>query len=175
MARVNGAVIARAPLRIALGGGSTDLSSHYREHGGFVLSAAIDRYVRMRVSPSRGELFRLAHLEREEVVNAADIAHPILRAAIARHGNGRPLDLSSEGDVPPGTGLGSSGAYAVCAVKAIGMSAARELTGGALAEAACAIEIERAHRRQAGSVRLGPWRCQLVHLRARRNGRSAPA
>ncbi len=145
-ARVNGAVIARAPLRIALGGGGTDLLSHYREHGGFVLSCAIDRYVRIRVSPASGELFRLAHLEHEEVLDPADIEHPILRAAIARHGDGRPLELNSEGDVPPGTGLGSSGAYAVCAVKALGLSAARELTGGELAEAACAIEIEDAGR-----------------------------
>ena len=146
MARVDGTVIARAPLRIALGGGGTDLPSHYREHGGFVLSGAIDRYVRMRVSAAQGELFLLAHLEREEVAEAADIGHPILRAAIARHGDGRPLELSSEGDVEPGTGLGSSGAYAVCAVKAIGISAARELFGGELAEAACAIEIEDAGR-----------------------------
>ncbi len=145
-ARVNGTVLARAPLRIALGGGGTDLSSHYGRHGGFVLSAAIDRYVRMRVSPARGQLFRLAHLEREEVADPADIAHPILRAAIARHGDGRPLELTSEGDVEPGTGLGSSGAYAVCAVKAVGLFAAPELTSGELAEAACAIEIEDAGR-----------------------------
>lgn len=127
-------------------GGGTDLSSHYGEHGGFVLSGAIDRYVRMRVAPAPGGHFRLDHLEREEVTDPADINHPILRAAFARHGNGHPLDLSSAGDVEPGTGLGSSGAYAVCAVKAIGMASGRELAGGALAEAACAIEIEDAGR-----------------------------
>ncbi len=147
MARVNHAtVLAQAPLRIALGGGGTDLASHYGEHGGFVLSGAIDRYVRIRVASTRGKLFRLAHLEREEVEDPADIGHPILRAAIARHGDGRPLELSSEGDVEPGTGLGSSGAYAVCAVKAIAMAAERELADGELAEAACAIEIHDAGR-----------------------------
>lgn len=143
---VNGTVIVRAPLRIALGGGGTDLHSHYSEHGGFVISGAIDRYVRMSVSPGAGDVFRLEHLEREEVADPADIAHPILRAAIARHGDGRTLDLRSEGDVEPGTGLGSSGAYAVCAVKAMRMLADQDLAAGELAEAACAIEIEDAGR-----------------------------
>ena len=69
---------------------------------------------------------RLVHLEWEEVEDPAEIRHPILRAAIARHWNGRPLDLSSAGDVPPGTGLGSSGAYAVCAVKALEVASGRD-------------------------------------------------
>lgn len=139
---VNGTVSARAPLRIALGGGGTDLPSHYREHGGFVLSGALDRYVRMRVSPAAGPAFRLEHLESEEVEDPALIAHPILRAAVARHGDGRPLHLVSEGDVEPGTGLGSSGAYAVCAVKAVSLAAGTELSAREAAEAACAIELE---------------------------------
>jgi D-glycero-alpha-D-manno-heptose-7-phosphate kinase len=142
MAGVTGTVFARAPLRIALGGGGTDLASHYAEHGGFALSAAIDRHVRMRVSAAEGPMFSLQHLERESVEDASDIGHPILRAAIARHGDGRPLDLASEGDVEPGTGLGSSGAYAVCAVKAVGLMADRGLEASELAEAACAIEID---------------------------------
>lgn len=142
MAAVNGTVYARAPLRIALGGGGTDLPSHYAEHGGFALSAAIDRHVRMRVSPAEGPAFSLQHLERESVEDPSEIDHPILRAAIARHGDGRPLDLASEGDVEPGTGLGSSGAYAVCAVKAVGLMTDRALNAAELAEAACAIEIE---------------------------------
>ena len=142
MAPVNRYVLARAPLRIALGGGGTDLPSHYREHGGFVLSGAIDRHVRMRVSPATGSHYSLDHLEREAVSKPGRIGHPILRAAISRHGDGRPLDLFSEGDVEPGTGLGSSGAYAVCAVKAVGLLCGRELGARDLAEAACAIEIE---------------------------------
>jgi D-glycero-alpha-D-manno-heptose-7-phosphate kinase len=140
-ARVNRVVSVRAPLRISLGGGGTDLPSHYRRHGGFVVSAAIDRYVRMRVSAASGPRFRLEHLSVEEVDDPAEIAHPILRAAIGRHGNGRPLDLVSVGDVPPGTGLGSSGAYAVCAVKALELACGRDIGPVELAEAACDIEL----------------------------------
>lgn len=141
MRRVLSPVTAQAPLRIALGGGGTDLPSHYRDHGGFALSAAIDRYVRMRVSAAPNGLYSLDHLEREAVSDPQQIGHPILRAAINRHGDGRPLSLVSEGDVEPGTGLGSSGAYAVCAVKAVGLLAERGLVGHDLAEAACTIEI----------------------------------
>lgn len=140
-ARVVVPVSARAPLRIALGGGGTDLPSHYREHGGFVVSAAIDRRVHITVGPAEGARTRLMHLEREEVDDPAEIRHPILRAAIARHWNGRPLELSSVGDVPPGTGLGSSGAYTVCAVKALEVAKGRDPSPGELAEAACTIEL----------------------------------
>jgi len=140
-ARVIDPVAVRAPLRIALGGGGTDLPSHYREHGGFVVSAAINRRVHVTVGPATGERMRLVHLEWEEVEDPAEIRHPILRAAIARHWNGRPLDLSSVGDVPPGTGLGSSGAYTVCAVKALEVASGRDPSPSQLAEAACAIEL----------------------------------
>jgi len=140
-ARVFDPVAARAPLRIALGGGGTDLPSHYREHGGFVVSAAIDKRVHVAVGPAEGERTRLVHLEWEEVEDPAEIRHPILRAAIARHWNARPLNLSSVGDVPPGTGLGSSGAYTVCAVKALELASGRDPSPSELAEAACAIEL----------------------------------
>lgn len=140
-ARVVDPVSVRAPLRITLGGGGTDLPSHYREHGGFVVSAAIDRRVHVTVGPATGTRMRLMHLEPEEVDDPAEIRHPILRAAIARHWNGRPLELSSVGDVPPGTGLGSSGAYTVCAVKALEEASRREISPSELAEAACAIEL----------------------------------
>jgi len=136
------AVSVRAPLRIALGGGGTDLRSHFSEHGGFVVSAAIDRHVRIRISPASGTSYHLEHLESERLENPALIRHPILRAAIIRHGKGQPFRLVSEGDVEPGTGLGSSGAYTVCAVKAIELASGRDMATRELAEAACTIEIE---------------------------------
>ena len=141
MPRVKAAISVRAPLRIALGGGGTDLPSHYGAHGGFVVSAAIDRRVHMSVGESDGRGYRLEHLEVEEVEDPAEIRHPILRAAIARHWNGQPLDISSTGDVPPGTGLGSSGAYTVCTVKALEEASGRMISPAELAEAACAIEL----------------------------------
>jgi D-glycero-alpha-D-manno-heptose-7-phosphate kinase len=131
-------VLTRAPLRVSLGGGGTDLPSHYREHGGFVLSATIDRHVHVMVSTGFQSRFRLKHVEWEEVDSPAEVRHPILRAALERHWDGRPLELASVSEVPPGTGLGSSGAYTVAVLKAL----RPELEAVALAEAACEIEID---------------------------------
>ena len=100
----------RAPLRVALGGGGTDLPSYYREHGGLVVSSAIDKYVFMTVSARFQSRFVLKHLEWEEADHPGQVRHPILRAALAHHWEGGPVELASVGDAPPGTGLGSSGA-----------------------------------------------------------------
>jgi D-glycero-alpha-D-manno-heptose-7-phosphate kinase len=137
-----GAVIVRAPLRVALGGGGTDLPSYYREHGGLVVSTAIDKYVHMTVSAQFQRRFVLKHLEWEEVDNPGEIRHPILRAALHHHWNGGPIELASVGDVPPGTGLGSSGAYTVCAIGALAHLSGRRLERAELAEAACHLEID---------------------------------
>ena len=122
-----GAIVARAPLRVALGGGGTDLPSYYRAHGGLVVSTAIDRYVHMVVTSGFQRRYRLKHLEWEEVDDPGEVRHPILREALGHHWNGGPVELASVSDAPPGTGLGSSGAYAVCAIKAL-----RGLTGSDL-------------------------------------------
>jgi D-glycero-alpha-D-manno-heptose-7-phosphate kinase len=137
-----GAVVVRAPLRVALGGGGTDLSSYYREHGGLVVSTAIDRYVHMAVSARFARRYVLKHLEWEEVDHPSEVRHPILRAALEHHWDGGAVELASVGDAPPGTGLGSSGAYAVCAIKALAALSGRELGREQLAEAACHLEIE---------------------------------
>ena len=132
----------RAPLRVALGGGGTDLPSYYREHGGLVVSTAIDRYVHMTVSARFAGRYLLKHLEWEEVDHPREVRHPILRAALEHHWDGGAVELASVGDAPPGTGLGSSGAYAVCAIKALAALSGRELEPAELAEAACHLEIE---------------------------------
>jgi D-glycero-alpha-D-manno-heptose-7-phosphate kinase len=132
----------RAPLRVALGGGGTDLPAYYREHGGFVVSTAIDRYVQVAVSTSFQQRFRLKHLEWEEVDAIDDVRHPILRETLKQHWRGGPIELASVADAPPGTGLGSSGAYAVCAIKALELATGQESDPAQLAEAACKIEID---------------------------------
>jgi D-glycero-alpha-D-manno-heptose-7-phosphate kinase len=137
-----GAIVTRAPLRVSLGGGGTDLPSYYRVHGGFVVSAAIDKYVHMLASTTFQQRFRLKHLEWEEVDQPSEVRHPILREALSRHWDGRPLELASVSDVPPGTGLGSSGAYAVCALKTLSLASGSDLSAAGLAEAACELEIE---------------------------------
>jgi D-glycero-alpha-D-manno-heptose-7-phosphate kinase len=149
--RVDQAVVARAPLRIPLGGGGTDLPSHYREHGGFAVSATIDRHVHVMLSTALARRFRLKHLEWEEVERPEEIRHPILHAAVEHHWDGTPFELASVGDVPPGTGLGSSSAYTVGVLAALATARGEELSAEALAARACRLEIE--HLSQSVGVR----------------------
>ncbi len=134
-------IAVRAPLRVSLGGGGTDLPSFFCEEEGFVVSAAIDKHVWLLVNTGFQDRLRLKHLEWEEVQDPAEVKHPILRAALTHHWNGAPLELASAADVPAGTGLGSSGAYAVAAIRALS-----GLEGERLAEAACHLEIELLER-----------------------------
>ena len=137
-----GTVFARAPLRISLGGGGTDLPSWYREHGGFVVSAAIDKYVYVLATNRFASNFTLKHLAWEEAARAEEIEHPILREAIVRHGGGGPLELASIADVPPGPGLGSSGAYAVCTLRALNLLRGVDPGAAELARLASELEID---------------------------------
>ncbi len=70
------------------------------------------------------------------------IRHPILRETLLRHWRGNPLEIASVADVPAGTGMGSSGAYTVCLLKGLAQARRTSITAGALAEAACEIEID---------------------------------
>jgi D-glycero-alpha-D-manno-heptose-7-phosphate kinase len=135
-------IFSRAPLRISLGGGGTDLPSYYSEHGGFLVSGAIDKYVYMLTHTVFQRRYRMKYSELEEVDEIADIRHPILRETLLRHWRGNPLEIASVADVPAGTGMGSSGAYTVCLLKGLAQARRTSITAGALAEAACEIEID---------------------------------
>jgi D-glycero-alpha-D-manno-heptose-7-phosphate kinase len=132
----------RAPLRISLGGGGTDLPSYYEQHGGFLVAGAIDKYVYMLTHTVFQRRFRMKYSEFEEVDDPSQIKHPILREAIVKHWHGNPIEIASLADVPAGTGLGSSGAYTVCLLKALAIGQSLATTPGALAEDACEIEID---------------------------------
>jgi D-glycero-alpha-D-manno-heptose-7-phosphate kinase len=132
----------RAPLRISLGGGGTDLPSYYSEHGGFLISGAIDKYIYMLTHTVFQKRYRMKYSETEEVDDLREIRHPILRETLLRHWPGSPLEIASVADVPSGTGMGSSGAFTVCLIKALALAKRTSITPGALAEAACEIEID---------------------------------
>jgi D-glycero-alpha-D-manno-heptose-7-phosphate kinase len=136
-------IFTRAPMRISLGGGGTDIPSYYRAHGGFLVAGAIDKYVYMLTHTVFQRRYRLKYSEFEEVDDPADIRHPILREALCLHWKGSPLEIASVADIPAGTGLGSSGAYTVCLLKALALAGRMSSTPEAIAEAACHIEIDR--------------------------------
>lgn len=136
------AIFTQAPLRVSLGGGGTDLPSYYREHGGFLVAGAIDKYVYMLTHTVFQRRYRLKYSESEEVDDPREIRHPLLREALTRHWAGDPLEISSVADVPAGTGLGSSGAYTVGLLKALALARSLATTPADLAERACEIEID---------------------------------
>jgi D-glycero-alpha-D-manno-heptose-7-phosphate kinase len=135
-------IFSRAPLRISLGGGGTDLPSYYREHGGFLVSGAIDKYIYMLTHTVFQRRYRMKYSSTEEVDTIEEIQHPILRETLLRHWRGNPLEIASVADVPAGTGMGSSGAFTVCLLKGLAHARRTAITPGGLAEAACEIEID---------------------------------
>ena len=170
-------VFGRAPLRISLGGGGTDLPSYYCEHGGFLVAGAIDKYVYMFVHAVFQRRYRMKYSEIEEVDTIAEIRHPILRETLQRHWHGSPLEIASVADVPAGTGMGSSGAYTVCLLKSLAQARHTSVTPGSARRGRLPHRDRRAGRagRQAGPVRRGARRDLRLHLQARRQRRGRAA
>jgi D-glycero-alpha-D-manno-heptose-7-phosphate kinase len=137
-------IITRSPLRITLGGGGTDLPSYYREHGGFLIAAAIDKYVYVTVMRPFVEGIFLKYSKLEHVSHTHEVQHPIIREAIQMLGFRTPqVEITTLADIPAGTGLGSSGSFATALLKALSAHRRRLLHPGDLAELACEIEIDR--------------------------------
>lgn len=137
-------IIARSPLRITLGGGGTDLPSYYREHEGFLVAAAIDKYVYVTVMRPFTPGIYLKYSKLEHVERADQVHHPIIREAIDILGFKTPqLEITTLADIPAGTGLGSSGSFTTALLKALYAHRMRLIHPRELAELACHIEIER--------------------------------
>jgi D-glycero-alpha-D-manno-heptose-7-phosphate kinase len=137
-------IIARSPLRITLGGGGTDLPSYYRAHEGFLLSAAIDKYVFVTVIRPFTEGIFLKYSQLEHVEQISQVRHPIIREGLNLLGFKTPqVEITTLADIPAGTGLGSSGSFTTALLKALYTHRRRHLNQMELAELACHIEIDR--------------------------------
>lgn len=136
-------IITRSPLRITLGGGGTDLPSYYRQFGGFLIAAAIDKYVYVTVMRpfTPGIFLKYSQLEKTRTVN--EVHHPILREAIRLLGFKTPqIEITTLADIPAGTGLGSSGSFTTALLKALFAHRRRLLLPDELARLACEIELD---------------------------------
>lgn len=136
-------IITRSPLRISLGGGGTDLPSYSNEHGGFLIAAAIDKYVYVAVNRPFEEGIVLKYSSIEKIAQIPEIRHPIVREALKTLNLNTPqIDITSVADITSGTGLGSSGSFTTALLKAIYLHYRKTLHPKELAELACKIEIE---------------------------------
>jgi D-glycero-alpha-D-manno-heptose-7-phosphate kinase len=137
-------IIVRSPLRITLGGGGTDLPSYYQDHTGFLISAAIDKFVYVTVIKPFVPGIYLKYSSIEHVERVEEVQHPIFRESLKQF----PLDpwqieITTLADIPAGTGLGSSGSFTTALLRALHAHVRTIVHPRELAEQACAIEIEK--------------------------------
>jgi len=135
-------IVSRAPVRITLGGGGTDLKSYYYKYGGFVISAAIDRYCTILASRRFYDSIRLSYSEMEMRDNVDEIKHRIFREALKFIGIEKGIELHSVADVPANSGLGSSSSFTVSLLNALHAYNRDYVAQKQLAEEACHIEID---------------------------------
>jgi len=138
-------IITRSPSRISLGGGGTDLPSYYRQHGGFVIAAAIDKYVYITLHQTFIDEAIIKYSQTERVRRIEEIRHPLVRESLLLTGvPPEGLEIASMSDIPAGTGLGSSGSFTTALLQALHMHKKTIVPKQELAEQACHIEIDLA-------------------------------
>ena len=138
-------IITRTPLRISLGGGGTDLPTYFRKSasGGFLVAAAISKYVFIAINEHFDDSILLKYSEIEQVRQAVEIRHPLLREALLLTGVENQVEISAMADIPAGTGLGSSGTFTVGLLRALRAYRHETISPTELAEEACQVEIDR--------------------------------
>jgi D-glycero-alpha-D-manno-heptose-7-phosphate kinase len=136
-------IITKTPFRITLGGGGTDLPSFYREHGGFVLAAGIDKYMFLSVNtPILDDGIRVQYSQTEQVRSIDEVQHTLAREALRHFRVENGIEIVSIADIPAGTGLGSSSCYLVGLLNAMHTLMQSSISPERLADEACYIELE---------------------------------
>ena len=109
-------IITSTPFRISFFGGGTDYPVWFRENGGAVLAASINRYcyISCRFYPPFFEYkHRIVWSQIELAQDVSEIKHPAVREAIRHLGVEEGLEIHHDGDLPARSGLGSSSSFAV--------------------------------------------------------------
>ena len=135
-------ILSRAPTRITLGGGGTDLESYYSKYGGFLIAGAINKYCTILASPRFYTDIRLSYSKTEIRNNVSEIEHRIFRAALQLTDINDSIELHSTADVPAGCGLGTSSSFTAALLNALHAYKRQFITQRQVAEEACHIEID---------------------------------
>ena len=136
-------LIVRSPLRISLGGGGTDLSSYYEKNEGFLITAAINKFVYLTMHENFSDEILVKYSKIEKVKNANEIEHPIFRETIKMLGlENSSFEIQSIADIPAGTGLGSSSSFTTCLLKCLHEYKGELVAAEQLAQEACEVEID---------------------------------
>jgi D-glycero-alpha-D-manno-heptose-7-phosphate kinase len=134
----------KAPFRISLGGGGTDLPSYYENYGGYVISAAVNKYLYVNINePVTSDKIKLYYAKVEAVEDASKIEHDIIRESLKFFGINKPLEIASMADIEAGTGMGSSSSFLVALLAGLNLMQRKVISPALLAEEACYIEINK--------------------------------
>jgi D-glycero-alpha-D-manno-heptose-7-phosphate kinase len=137
-------IITRSPLRISLGGGGTDVPSYYKEYEGYLLAAAINKYVYVTAMRPFTEGVYLKYSEIEHSESIRQVKHPIIRETLNLMNLRTPqIEITTLADIPAGTGLGSSGSFTTALIRSLYAHYRKSIDTEELAKLACEIEIEK--------------------------------
>jgi D-glycero-alpha-D-manno-heptose-7-phosphate kinase len=137
-------IITRSPLRISLGGGGTDVPSYYQEHEGYLIAAAINKYVYVTTMRPFTEGIYLKYSEIEHSESIREVRHPIIRETLSLMNLRTPqIEITTLADIPAGTGLGSSGSFTTALIRSLYAHYRKSIDTEELAKLACEIEIEK--------------------------------
>ncbi|MBI1884942.1 MAG: sugar kinase [Chloroflexi bacterium] len=136
-------IVSRTPFRISFGGGGTDLPAYYSRYGGFIISAALNRYVYIALNRRFEDSIRVSYSQTEIVEGPDQVQHPIVREALRFLDLDDALEIVSIADLPANTGLGSSCSFTVGLLNALHALKREHVSLEELAEEACHLEIER--------------------------------
>src|SRR4051794_7755838 len=136
-------IVSRAPVRFSLGGGGTDLPAYSERFGGYLVSAAIDKYIYVTANKRFHRDIRLAYSRTEIVPSVDRIEHRIFREALRMTGIEHSIELGSVADLPANSGLGSSSSFTVALLNALHTYKREFVSSRQLADEACTIEIDR--------------------------------
>jgi len=139
-------IISRAPLRISLGGGGSDLKSYYSLYGGFLIGAGINKYVYISVNRRFYDSIRLSYSKTEIVDSVEQIQHDIFRETFKFLNLSQGLEAVSVADMPSNAGLGSSSCFTVALLNALHAYKREYVSPAQLAEEACTIELDLLHQ-----------------------------
>ena len=137
-------IIVRSPLRITLGGGGTDHPSYFREYEGFMISAAINKYVYVTLHQGFGDDLLIKYSKAERVTSLDDIEHPVVREVLkVMDINWRGLEINVMVDIPTRAELGASSAFTTALLRALHIYARRSARTTEIAQMASDIQLER--------------------------------
>lgn len=135
-------IIVQTPLRVSFFGGGTDFPSYFASEGGCVLSSAIDKYVFVAIKQRFDDRLRIGYTRTEMVDRVSEIQHELIREALVKTRIEKGVEITTMGDIPAGSGLGSSSTVTVGSLHAMYAFLNQIVTAEQLAREACEIEID---------------------------------